>query len=1036
MSSSAKSGTAAFAEHISQGSIFLASLDELGNHSILLPYAHYVAQAWNKLNLTGVLCVDGRPTIYICEGQSFDVKTKHATQQFAWNQGLTPLLVFLTRTAVEVYSTLRKPVEIPTDGLFEAELPSLIPQLRDLTEALECAKFVRSVETGQFFQDNAPFFPANETVDYCLVENLSHSAKKLAATGDDWDLQRAYALLGRILFVSFLQEREFIKPDYYPNGASSLLDLLTSGNVADRKSRLYDEFFERLRVEFNGTMFDTELVAEKRRVRSVHLDIVAGFLSGSDMRTGQMTLGFWAYDFRVIPVETISAIYEEFLNIDPDKRRSDGAYYTPRHLAETTLHVALEGRFNEAPNWKILDPACGSGIFLVAMFNLISEQWLRGNPQCRKKTKAQALLDILLNQIRGIDTNPDACRITAFSLYLALFEKLRPTDVDEFKANVRHDRFLPPLLATADGEPNESPVISSCSFLEGNQFDRDFNLVVGNPPWDSRGDKQIALHFAKRSREYLGTNGIGCLILPTTILVNLHGTLDAEWFQSVTVERIVQLADFRRLLFDATHACFIMRYRKTPPLLDSEVQYETPKLNRFDRRRGIIVVEPDDHKLVPLRDIVEAGIRDRLQSVWSRKFWGTARDEQFLRRLDSLPSLHNLVSLVGDHGAKKRWVGGVGFKPHYPGVSSGEPKPVAPWELSSSYIANDRRFPAMVLLPEDCTTLGKGLLAAKTRFGNSSIQASLTELHRKPSDEIFQPPMVLMSRGFTKFAFSGYKLRFRHSLHSIAGSSDDEDLLRFLTAVLGSRMMRYIAFHSGSSNGIGRSQFHLFESLNLPFPLPSDDLARSDAAEIVRQAATIHRKFEQSIKGKTREQRSKLIGVAISDLEPLINSYYRVSDSEWVLIEDTLEVFRPSIHRPNLDASIPALRFPDEHDRKRYANTLVQSLERCTQRGTSRFHVEGMASEELNLVLVIVHFSGHHGAYSEAGSDPELWEMLKKLQSAAKHRQGTFSYLRGFSFFDHDRLYILKPATLRNWCRTAALNDADTIFEYLNSRAE
>ncbi|MEO8498881.1 MAG: hypothetical protein ABI614_27785, partial [Planctomycetota bacterium] len=228
MSFSTNTRTAAFAEHISQGSIFLASLDELEDHPALLPYAHYVTQAWEELSLSGVLCVDGRPTIYLCEGESFDLKTKHSTQQFAWNQGLTPLLVFLTRTTVEVYSTLRKPVEISTGGLFEAELPSLIPQLRDLTEALECAKFVRSVETGQFFQDHASFFPANESVDYCLVENLSHSAKRLAATGDDWDLQRAHALLGRILFVAFLQEREFIKPDYYPDGASNLLELLTT----------------------------------------------------------------------------------------------------------------------------------------------------------------------------------------------------------------------------------------------------------------------------------------------------------------------------------------------------------------------------------------------------------------------------------------------------------------------------------------------------------------------------------------------------------------------------------------------------------------------------------------------------------------------------------------------------------------------------------------------------------------------------------------------------------------------------------------
>src|SRR5258708_13435296 len=93
-----------------------------------------------------------------------------------------------------------------------------------------------------------------------------------------------------------------------------------------------------------------------------------------------MTLGFWAYDFRFIPVEIISAIYEEFMkDADLKRKRSEGAYYTPRHLAETTLHVALEGQYTNVLRWHVLDPACGSGIFLVAMFNLLADRSLPVN---------------------------------------------------------------------------------------------------------------------------------------------------------------------------------------------------------------------------------------------------------------------------------------------------------------------------------------------------------------------------------------------------------------------------------------------------------------------------------------------------------------------------------------------------------------------------------------------------------------------------------------------------------------------------------
>jgi len=339
-------------------------------------------------------------------------------------------------------------------------------------------------------------------------------------------------------------------------------------------------------------------------------------------------------------------------------------------------------------------------------------------------------------------------------------------------------------------------------------------------------------------------------------------------------------------------------------------------------------------------------------------------------------------------------------------------------------------------LSGDCTTLNECLSCSTVRSGEERIAASLSELHRKPDDRIFKPPMVILSNGFTKFAFSRHKVRFRDSLRSIGGRPEDEDILRFLTAVLASRMMQYIAFHSGSSNGIGRDKLHLYESLNLPFPLPGDELAGADAAEIVSNAATVHRQVEQSIEGMTGDRRSERILAAIGELEPLINSYYRINESEQILIEDTLSVFRPSIHRSNLDASIPALRFPDETERQRFADTLCQSLSRLARKKTIQFRAEGMASQELNLILVTVYFGGKCARYSEAGGAPELWEVLTKLQAAAEHRKGVFSYLRGFSYFDRDRLYILKPATLRNWCRTAALNDADTIFEYLNAGAK
>jgi hypothetical protein len=1013
-----------FGKQASSASIFLSSSKEIEEYPELLPYAHYLRQAWTVLNLAAVLCVDGRPTVYLCESKKFTAERKREIQRFVWNQSLVPLLVLETSNAVEVHSTVKFP-EPPNEDqdLFEAQFSSLVLRLGHIAEALELANFVRSIETGQFFQDHANFFPSDQTVDCSLLRNLILAARRLTETG--WTLSQAHALLGRTLFVSFLHERDFITSEYFPAGATQFIDILNESRVDDIKRLLYREFFPRLKREFNGTMFDTALAEEERHIGRAQLSILSDFLSRQDMQSGQMALGFWAYDFRYIPVEIISAIYEEFMkDADLKKKRKEGAYYTPRHLAETALHIALENRYSESQTWRVLDPACGSGIFLVAMFNLLSEQWLRANAGTRKQTKAQAMLNILNQQIRGVDSNPDACRIAAFSLYLALFEKLKPMDVREFKEKVNQGPFLPALLRDGRTHDELVPVITHGDFLKDNlSIERNFDLVIGNPPWESRGKEQVALHFTARSLEFLKPSGIGCLLLPSPILVNRHGSLDLEWFRTVTVEKIVQLADFRFVLFKATHPCFIMRFVKQSPSFDHLICYETPKLSRFDRRRGIINVEPQDQKLILEADVLSETNNNPLQAIWNRKFWGTPRDESFLQRLDFYPKLRDLV---GTRAKAKRWLSGTGLQPHYEERNYKGYNAVSnPFDLDDAFLDAKSEGIYLVLFKDQFTTLGRML---------QSRGASREKLLFARSKRNFAAPMVVYSKGFTKFAFSAHPVKFFDGLRSITGPKADGDLLRFLAAVLSSRLAKYIAFHAGSNFGVGRDQFHVYESLALPFFLPDHDLAPSNADEILEKCANIVRGVEATGSRLGLSEREALVHESVAKLEPLIEAYYAVSDAEKFLIEDTLAISQPSIHHSNVDTNIPSLQFPDETARRRYAEVLCDTLNRRARRNGIHVRAEGQVSKSLSLILLTVIFGTTSKPYSEKSGDTDVWRSLERINTAAKHSNRSFNYLRGFSYFAGDRLYSVKPATMRNWSRTAALNDADAIFEYLAER--
>ena len=75
--------------------------------------------------------------------------------------------------------------------------------------------------------------------------------------------------------MSFLEARKFIKPHYYPTGTKCLTDILARPTVAEPKQLLYREFFQKLRHEFNGTMFDAALAAKngtsKKRISTFSL---------------------------------------------------------------------------------------------------------------------------------------------------------------------------------------------------------------------------------------------------------------------------------------------------------------------------------------------------------------------------------------------------------------------------------------------------------------------------------------------------------------------------------------------------------------------------------------------------------------------------------------------------------------------------------------------------------------------------------------------------------------------------------------------
>jgi hypothetical protein len=127
------------------------------------------------------------------------------------------------------------------------------------------------------------------------------------------------------MFIAYLEDRKIVTPAYFAavteKSAKSFSALLETGNV-----NLFRSFFRTLHADFNGDLFvapcSFEATGKVPEVTSAHLSILARFRSGREQMAHSGQQRFWGYDFRYMPIELVSAVYDRFLG---ERADSDGS---------------------------------------------------------------------------------------------------------------------------------------------------------------------------------------------------------------------------------------------------------------------------------------------------------------------------------------------------------------------------------------------------------------------------------------------------------------------------------------------------------------------------------------------------------------------------------------------------------------------------------------------------------------------------------------------------------------------------------------
>lgn len=979
------------------------------------PHADAVRFALSDLGLAAVFCIEGVPTIGFLNEPDVSLAQIDELHRVLWNQGLMSLLLVLKEDELVAYSLVQRPFQ-RQEG--QQNDPRLIVTLSLLSDALKLRELIDSTESGRFWFENDSFFDPDDRVDSVLLSNLLEAFRDMRG---DLGGEAAQALLMQTMFIAYLEDRKIIKEavfrDASDNTCSSLAEMLGSDSPIH-----FETLFIWLKDAFNGNLFNAPCAFETGdatppKLAVQHLRTLARFRHGGEkMASGQLRL--WGYDFRYMSIGLISAVYDRFLKEEAEKKSADGAFYTPMFLADVVVNQLWDDLSDEQRAKGVFcDPACGSGIFLVRLFQRLVAH------HCRIKNKPHAAwneLKSIARRLHGGDINSSAVRVAAFSLYIALLEQSNPPDLP---ALLKAGKLLPSLYGDT--------LLPASDFFAIADLPK-FDAVVGNPPWKGRSGqvttaqtwakfngypdpaKDIAWGFIWKALRVVKPDGLVAFLLPAMGV--LHNTSqeaqDARrrLLRDARVRRIVNLSDLCFQLFDGAQrpTAFVLYAPAASDQRPYRFEYWVPKADLNLRLKRMMTLSRADR----LR--FRSDLMGEDTTLFKRRLWTRGPEETLLQYLRTIPSLNTFIKEYKEVRKAKAtvdrktdWVIGQGFKP---AQEDRLDDPV--YDTTTAEIVT--RFPylnARAFRPIALPTI------------ESSAWSTAT-VHRAGFAEGFVGPHILIPQGVersigrARAAYCEQSLVFQHSIQAIAFPEAEKRSAKVLTAVLNSSLAAWVYFHDTANLGADRAKVHQGELLKLPFDKPEN---MPDPARAVIAEEKIVQLIDREI-AKTDELLS-VQSDPLYEIDQLVFDYYGLDAHETALIDDTFRYVIPAM-QPRRSAGLQKIWASSRHEhRADYASMLRDALAPSFRQPIQA----SLAAKSGDVAILKLTINATSDEYKEEAS-PEVGQFLQSIQEHLPMRlPGNVQVAPDLRFVIGSDMYLVKPMQLRHWLRSTALADAEQI---------
>lgn len=736
-----------------------------------------------------------------------------------------------------------------------------------------------------------------------LARNLALRNQALSVHDLNFSVQRT---IDRLIFLRICEDRG-IEPD------AQLMGLLNGEDVYGRLRQIFDRADDR----YNSGLFHFH--SEKDRAEAP--DTLTPALKVDDKVLKDIIRRLYypesPYEFSVLPAEILGQVYEQFLGKvirltsghqakveeKPEVKKARGVYYTPAYIVEYIVRHAVgtlceDKTPKQITKLRILDPACGSGSFLIGAYAFLLARhldwYVKDGPA--KHTKeiykgigsewrltTQEKKRILLNNIYGVDIDSQAVEVTKLSLLLKVLEgesqetltsqmrlwhqRALPDLGDNIKCGnslIGPDFFSGQLLPDEDAMRRINPFDWQAEFPDITKAGG-FDAVIGNPPYGMVTDENLKEYagdsfettegrfdtyelFIEKGIKLCRPLGFLGYIVPSPLLSNLY----ARKLRSHIIENcsIQEITNFGMDVFsDPTiHTFIIVLTRGQNPKQIVQVRKQVTAINQLET--------PYDYKIS--------------QSNLGKNEHGT-----FDIFIDPIAS-----NLVGKLTAKARPLGETFFIRQC--IKTGD---------DAQYVRSSKTPPGGTWKK---TLRGRSIV----RYGTHEKDLYLNYgswLARNWQNKSFYetPKIAIREAGNRLIATLDLENRyFLSSLYAIYPKSNSEPLsLQFPLGLLNSQLATYyvkviaLDLTKGAFTKIRTNQLARLPIRSINFSNPSDKAKHDKMVVLVERMLDLHTRLAASKNPDDKTRLQRQVDATDREIDQLVYDLYGLTEEEIQIVE-------------------------------------------------------------------------------------------------------------------------------------------------------